>query len=109
MLIASAKIHTKGIFGEATASRYDFLKASYREDSADGTGHASIHVNRQHTRRLHPHGLRLVKEGLMTLHREGAHTQCQHTTLTITPKGVEEFQRLHKKLDRKMKRNSGRA
>lgn len=75
--------------GDATAARYDFLAAA-----AKG---GSIGVNRRHCRPLHPHGLRLVKDGLMTLSRSGSKS-CRHTALHITEKGLAELARLRKRL-----------
>jgi hypothetical protein len=98
------------VFGDAARARYDFLLASFSK-TADETGHNPVGVNRRHCRPLHPHGMRLVKEGLMTLGRDvyGWSNTSRTSYVTITPKGVDELIRLQKILDRKGKRNAGRT
>lgn len=80
--------------GQHTAARYDFLEAGARVHDSPGGG---VGVNRKWCRPLHPHGQRLVEEGLMTIHRQGTRS-CAHTHLRITKKGLAELTRMRKRL-----------
>ena len=80
--------------GQATAQKIDFLLAAERHDALFSQG---IGVNDRYCRPLHPHGLRLVREGLMSLSRDRVLGRKRRTRLAITEKGREELARLRRK------------
>lgn len=89
--------------GAYTVAKMDYLSASYKEDEPA----RAIAVNRMHARPLHPHGKRMIADGLMTLSRMGTKSS-KHSALTITQAGIEELNRLRKRQaarDRKFAQN----
>lgn len=84
--------------GQATRQKIDFLLAAER---AETLGFGGVGVNARHCRPLHPHGLRLVRDGLMTLSRDGGtgrkRSASRRTRLTLTQAGREELARLRRK------------
>lgn len=91
--------------GDATAAKIDFLRAGSRVGPETGKTRP-VGVNRMHCRPLHPHGKRLVDEGLMRLVRSGT-KKSQHTALVITEAGRAELVRLEKRLARRARKDAG--
>lgn len=85
--------HTPQV-GAYTGAKLDFLGTA-RDRIDPETGKGQICVNRMYCRPLHPHGQKMVQDGLMTIAREGL-GKCRHTFLTITQKGLDELDRLEK-------------
>jgi hypothetical protein len=81
--------------GAYTVAKLDFLSAAR---ATEGEEHHPVGVNRRWCRQLQPYGQRMVNDGLMTLHRDGGLGKARHTFLCITDKGLEELERLEKKM-----------
>lgn len=75
--------------GEYTTAKLEFLQRAMR--------YWGCAVNRKHCPPLHPHGARMIKDGLVTLRRDGA-AKTRTSRLIITPAGVAELRRLEKRL-----------
>ena len=73
--------------GEFTQAKIQFLQAAMRR-----AGHG---INRKNCRPLHPHGKRLLDEGLLTLRREDI--MPRYSYVMITDKGIAELRRLEQK------------
>lgn len=90
--------NTSQTFGEYTSAKLDFLAAAGTRIDPETGARGTIGVNRRHCRPLHPHGLRMVRDGLMKISRNTSMTlRCRHTVLTITDDGVAELARLQKR------------
>lgn len=102
--------------GAYTAAKADYLAAAM--DNIDGEiTRGYIAVNIKHARPLHPHGMRMVRDGLMTISREGIcsgksgrkSSAKSYTVLKITPEGQAELARLQKIAERKTRKRGGTA
>jgi hypothetical protein len=102
--------------GAYTAAKADYLAAAM--DEIDGEiVPGQIAVNVKHARPLHPHGMRMVRDGLMTISRSGIpagktsrkSSAKSYTILKITPEGQAELARLQKVAERKMRKRGGTA
>ena len=90
--------------GEYTAAKIDYLGAGRDHIDPETGRRGGVGVNSNHCRPLHPHGQRMIQEGLMTLERIGT-DRCRHTVMVITDKGLAEIDRLEHRLRKKERRH----
>jgi hypothetical protein len=93
--------------GSYTAAKADYLDAAMDEiDGEIRPGH--IAVNIKWARPMHPHGMRMVRDGLMTVGRStttGRKSSAKsYTILKITAEGQAELARLQKVAARKARK-----
>jgi len=106
--------HITSFVGDYTAAKLDYLTGA-AEACEDDNGYraGAIAVNIKHARPMHPHGMRMVRDGLMRVGRStttGRKSDCKsYTTLTITDAGIKELERLQNVAARKMRKHPGES
>lgn len=93
--------------GSYTAAKIDFLDAARARIDLETGRREGIRVNAQHCRPLHPHGQKMVEDGLMKVRRTSAlGPRTSYTTLVITDKGLDELGRLENRMRKREKRHA---
>lgn len=99
------KLHT-GTFGEYSAAKFDFLSAGADRIDPETGERGGVGVNYNHCRPLHPHGYRMMREGLMRLERHSrGGGKCFISVLVITDAGLAELARLQKRAAKRARRH----
>ena len=91
-------------FGAYAAAKLDFMRAALHIEKVLSI-RPGVVVNTRGTRRLHPHGQRMVQDGLMELIREVRGERCRRTVLVVTEEGRAELARLEKRAARTARRH----
>ncbi len=96
-------------FGDYTRAKLEFLEAAHSFPGDLDDPDPSMPVNIKWGRPLHPHGARMVRDGLFTLSRTRAtgrkSSNKRVTLLTLTEKGAAELARLQRRADRAARRH----
>ncbi|MFZ3584567.1 hypothetical protein ACOI1H_20745 [Loktanella sp. DJP18] len=97
-------------FGDYTTAKLDYLAAASKRIDAETGERGGIAVNRMHARPLHPHGLRMIRDGLMRIARHDSFTKtCRHTVLVITDDGLAELARLNRRAAKIQRRDDAQT
>lgn len=100
------RLNTSGAFGDYSAAKLDYLSAAAASIDPESDRLGGIGVNYSHCRPLHPHGYRMVRDGLMRLDRHSrGGGKCFISVLIITEEGLAELSRLKKRAAKRARRH----
>lgn len=102
--------NTNGAFGDYSAAKLDYLSAAADRIDPETGERRGVGVNYNHCRPLHPHGYKMMRDGLMRLERYSrGGGKCFMSALVITDAGLAELARLQKRAGKRARRhNEGR-
>jgi len=92
-------------FGDYTRAKLDFLAAARARIDPETGCRGGVGVNRRHCRPLAPHGLRMVRDGLMQMTRDGQRLS-RYSALVITDAGLAELARIERRQKRQARRHA---